>query len=198
MSNPIKEYIESSVNKSITSLTEKANIDFNSKYGPSSSGGKEKFEGKLIPGKIYLFDYFTETEISKKNSFINYRPLSMFCETKDSNGELIDFFIDFNVIPSDYKNTILERIYLAFKGDIEYNMEEDGKNPIDVRYSSIKNLLSGTGFEFAYTGFRRSFMRNIRIIDYKDWGMVAFTTSNKIKGDPVNEIYRKYRAKMNS
>jgi hypothetical protein len=201
MKELIEEYSKKNGKKSESDITGIANSDFRSKYIPTGTEPiEEKFSGAFIPGKIYVFDYFTETKISSSNKFIDYNPIALFCETNVVNGDSIDFFIDINVIPMEYRNQIIDRIYSAYEAEIKNNIKNitGPQKPLDVRYGTIKNLLGRTGFEFAYSGFKRKYMRNVRVIDYKDWPMVLYLNINKIKGDSINEIYRRYRAKMNS
>jgi len=184
------------------SSSAEANHIITSKYSVSPPRGAEEiFSGDLKPGKIYLFDYVTDTKLGGKRNYINLMPIAVYSEyKKDTSGEIIDFFIDLTVTPPKNRMEILSEIYEKNSSIIASNKKDPNKTqePLDLRYSTIKGYLQKSGFNISYTGFKRKGLRNIRLIEYPDWSILPYVTTSKIIGDSVSEIYRKYQSKLNS
>lgn len=179
-----------------------ANRIIGSKYSSNPPrGAKEIFDGQLKSGKIYIFDYVTSSEIGKDRNYINLMPIGIYSESKRTNtGEVIDFFIDLVVTPPKNRMEILLGISEKNEEIIRANQKDPSlpQANLDIRFSTIKGYLGKTGFQFSYTGFKKSGLRNLRIVEYQDWPILPYVTTNRLRGDSISEIYRKYRSKLNS
>jgi len=201
LADQILEYKENN-GRSIPIVASAALSDFSKRYSNSSrETPEETFTGNFIPGKIYTFDYNTDTKISKSVPFINKMPIVIYCSPGEikKNGGQIEYFIDLGVTPQYYRAEILTRIYDQYGFIIENNIKniKGIQKILDLRYKNLKVILRRTGFETSYTGFKREYMKNIRIIDYSDWRLLPYLNIPSIVGQDLNGIYRKYRMKLN-
>ena len=104
----IKELKEKS--QSISSLSTDVNKFIVEKYGPNSKGGAGDFKS-FLSGKIYFAEYSTPTKISDKVKYINRYPLFLFISEEKIGNETICKVIDLNVIPPDFRGSILTKIF---------------------------------------------------------------------------------------
>jgi len=174
---------------------------FRKKYSRGKSEApKETFNGNLIPGKVYIFDYFTDSKLSNKIEYINHMPLGLYCGAgkKLKDGTKIEFFIDFIVTPHLYRAEILKKVFEYYQEVIDKNSNQITSNqiPLDLRPKTIKKLLGGTGYSVSYTGFKRKFFRNIEVIDYSDWEAIPYINLDSVIGLRISEIYKKYQMKL--
>lgn len=188
--------------RSVGVVMQNATSLFSRKYSNKSDETlQSKFEGELIPGKIYIFDYHTDAKINKKIKYINYRPIAIYCGRGDKllNGDRIEFFIDFIAIPHHYRAEILKRISDHNYDAIEHNSNniKNLQTPIDLRSKTLKSLLINTGYLNAYVGFKQRFIRDIKIVDYSDWEAIPYLNVNSITGKDLSEIYKEYQMKLN-
>lgn len=188
--------------KSIGIVMDNSNSLFDSKYSRNSTiNTSMKFNGTLMPGNIYTFDYLTDSKIGGRIKYINRVPVGIYCNKGDSllDGNRIEHFIDFMAVPHQYRAEILKRIYNQYFDIIENNknVPMEDQEPIDLRNKTLKNLLINTGYVNAYVGFKQKFIKNIKIIENTDWEMIPYLNRNTIIGKEINEIYNEYKSKLN-
>lgn len=193
----VKDYRKGS--SSISSLSSDTDVYFSERYGVNGIGGEEKFYDTYLNGKIYTGEYLTNSEISGKIKYINRYPLFLFIDEERRGDLTVLRSIDLNVIPPDYRGKILMRIFDQFYSVIRENSEKvpNSQQPFKLPITSLKNLLNGTGYSKALTGFKKGYMRNIKIVDYQDWCKIPYLSDSTIQGLPINTIYNDYRSKLN-
>lgn len=193
----VKEYRASA--SSLSSLSSETNSYFKEKYGLNSNGGEEKFISDFIPGKIYTGEYLTKTEISSRVKYINRYPTFFFIGSEKLGSGVILKSIDFSVIPPEYRGQIIMRLFNQFFGTISQNENNMPSSQEAIRISSLdlNNLLNGTGYQTSVTGFKREYLRGIKIIDYLDWCKIPYLSDFSVQGLPLNTIYNDYRSKLN-
>lgn len=184
---------------SISQISSDSNSLFADKYGPLGKGGSTIFDGTYLPGKIYQGEYYTKTRVSDKHPYINRNPLFFFIkQEKTKNGDIL-VSLDLNVIPPDYRGNIFFKLwnqYGSILGDNDKN-PQTSQIPIPNLSASFKSLLRGTGWQNSLTGFKKDFMKNVKVVDYADWVRIPYLSDTSIEGQGVSEIYNSYRSKLN-
>jgi hypothetical protein len=183
---------------SISSLSEESNNFFIEKYSLNGKGGDEKFSS-FISGKVYLAEYLTPSKISDKIPFINRYPLFLFLSEEKFNDEIICKVIDLNIIPPDFRGQILKSIFDFYFDKIKSNESQIPSNQqsLGLDGKALSLLLKDTGYSYAVTGFKKQYLRNIKVVDYADWVKIPYLSVSSIQGLPQNSIYTIYRSKLN-
>jgi hypothetical protein len=191
----IKDLRETS--QSISLLSEESNKFFTEKYSPSGKGGVEKFSS-FLSGKIYFAEYLTPSKISDRIQFINRYPLFLFLSEEKTGNETIVKVIDLNIVPPESRGQIIKKIYDFYSETINANQSQIPVNQksLELNGKSLSLLLEGTGYSFAVTGFKKQYLRNVKVVDYQDWVKLPYLNVSNIQGLPVNSIYTIYRSKL--
>ena len=193
----VKEYRNTA--SSISLLSTNTDSYFSEVYGVSGSGGEEQFLDNYINGKIYTGEYLTDSKVGKKHRYINRYPLFLFIDQQRVGDTTILRSLDLNIIPPDYRGQILMRIFSQFYQLIKENQEgiPNSQQPLRLSLSSLPALLNGTGYSYALTGFKKTYLRGVKIVNYKDWCKIPYLSEALVQGLPVNSIYNDYRSKLN-
>lgn len=182
---------------SISSLSSDSSRFFSDKYGTDKSGGKIKFEGNFIPGLIYSADYFTKSRPSKAHPYINRKPIFLFLRSdKSQDGEIL-VSLDLNTIPPDFRGGIILKFWNQFSPIINENDKNGPIQPIPNIYNSLRTILNGTGWQNSLTGFKKEYIRNVKVVDYEDWVRIPYLNDFQIEGQSIPSIYNDYRSKLN-
>jgi len=192
----ISEYLTSS--PSISSLSSKTDQIFIDKYSINGDGGEEQFNGVFVPGKIYVGKYNTDSKVNEKIRWINRYPFFIFFSEEKIGDEIIIKGIDLNVTPPEYRAQILEKIHNQFFQLIKENSNnlKGPQQAIMIKPGDIERLLFGTGYKFSFTGFKKRFFSNVKVIDYPDWPKLVYLNISSIEGQPINSIYNDYKSKL--
>ncbi len=184
--------------QSISSLSQEANELFVTKYSPSGKGGEETFNS-FLSGKIYFSEYLTPSKISDSIKFINRYPVFLFLSEEKIGNDTICKVIDLNIVPPEFRGQILKIIFDLYYQKIKENQSQIPTNQqsLELNGKTISALLSETGYSFAVTGFKKQYLRNIKVVDYKDWVKLPYLSVANIQGLPLNSIYTIYRSKLN-
>lgn len=193
----IKDYQKES--QSLGSLIQKTNVFFNERYF-SSSGSGENLSGNYIPGKIYTGEYLTKSEISDKIRFIDRRPVFLFISEEKVNGESILKGLDLNIVPNEYRAKIIGSYFDNFIDKISANSKNapSSQEPILIKSIYLSSIFGNDGYKFAINGFKKMYMRSVKIVSYEDWAKIPFLTDTQIQGLSVSAIYNQYKTKLNS
>ncbi len=194
---PLEEQIKElrGSSPSLTSLSADSNLLFSKTYGEKA---KIINDGIFIPGKIYIADYATKTRPSPQHPYINRNPIFLFIKSdKSPNGEIL-ISMDLNVIPSEYRGSIILKVWNQYQGIISENQKNNAQIPIPNFYNSLRSILNGTGWQSSLTGFRKDFIRDPKEIRYEDWVRLPYITDTKIEGASISKIYNYYRSKLNA
>lgn len=191
----IKELLNSFA--SVSSVSADSNKLFSDKYSNDKPGGKINFDGKFIPGFIYSAEYLTKSKPSKSHPYINRKPLFLFVKSdKYLNGEIL-VSMDLNIIPPDIRGAIILKIWNSFSSLLNENAKGKTVQIIPDFYNSLRTILNGTGWQNSLTGFKKEYVRNIKVVDYEDWVRIPYLTDFQIEGQSIPSIYNNYRSKLN-
>jgi hypothetical protein len=154
----------------------------------------------IIPGRIYFFNYSTDSKIDKARKFINRFPVVLCTDFFESGGFKILKGIDIVTTPMRYRMEILSRIYDNFNQTIISNdiAESDGGNisPLNLKDLELDKILRGTGYKTSLFGFKTNFMKNIGSIKSKDWIKLPYLSVNLVEGLNISGIYSEYESKL--
>jgi hypothetical protein len=182
---------------SVSSISSDSVRVFFDKYGTDKSGGKLKFDGVFVPGLIYSADYFTKSKPSKSQPYINRKPLFLFLKSDKYLGGEILVSLDLNIIPPDSRGEIILKIWNQFFAIINENEKNKSIQSIPNIYNSLKTILNGTGWQNSLTGFKKEYIRNVKVVDYEDWVRIPYLDDFQIEGQSISSIYNDYRSKLN-
>jgi len=154
----------------------------------------------IIPGRIYFFNYSTDSKIDKNRKFIDRFPVVLCTDFFESSGFKILKGIDLVTTPMMYRMEILSRIYDNFNQTIISNdiSESDGGNisPLNLKDLELDKILRGTGYKTSLFGFKTNFMKNIGSIKSKDWIKLPYLSVNLVEGLNISGIYSEYESKL--
>jgi hypothetical protein len=106
--------------------------------------------------------------------------------------------MDLNVIPPEYRGSIILKVWNQYQGIISENQKNNAQISIPNFYNSLRSILNGTGWQSSLTGFRKDFIRDPKEIRYEDWVRLPYITDTKIEGASISKIYNDYRSKLNA
>lgn len=185
---------------SVSSLSTKTDMFFLEKYGNRGKGGLVKFNGTLIPGSIYFFNYNTDSKIGEKIKFIDRNPLVLYLSSEKVGEDTIAKCLDLITVPPDQRVEILQRFWNKFSPVMEENTKKSskGENPSPIRLSSddLSSLFKGTGYKFSLGGFKVKFISEVKFIEPEDWHKIPYIKYSSVQGMPINEIYTNYKSKL--
>jgi hypothetical protein len=154
----------------------------------------------IIPGRIYFFNYSTDSKINKDRKFIDRFPVVLCTDFFESGGFKILKGIDLVTTPMRYRMDILSRIYDNFNQTILSNdiAESDGGNisPLNLKDLELDKILKGTGYKASLFGFKTNFMKNMGSIKSKDWIKLPYLSVNLVEGLNISGIYSEYESKL--
>lgn len=184
--------------QSISALSSEVNAYISKKYGANSKGGDESFKD-FVSGKIYFSEYITPTRLSDKVRYINRYPLFLFVSEERIDNETICKVLDLNVIPPEYRGNILTKIFDHYFQKINENSEDpnSAQQSLGLNGIALQSLLKDTGYQSSVTGFKKKYLINPKVVDYKDWVRIPYISISSIQGLPVEQIYTSYRSKLN-
>ena len=159
----------------------------------------------LIPGKIYTYQY---SPIGAGTlDWYDTRPIiiSIRHYKAESTSNPIEFGINLNFLPAQAKKIVLDRLYQTYRSLIDRNMRniESGNilnqkplftdthdfiKVLDYLWDSVGN----TNYRFACRNYIFDRMKNIKAVDYSDWGQILFLESRDITGASIGQIYKEY------
>jgi hypothetical protein len=193
----IKDYQKEA--QSLGSLVQKTNEFFNERYF-SLSGSGEDLNGNYIPGKIYTGEYLTKSELSDRIKFIDRRPLFLFISEEKINGESILKGLDLNIVPNEYRAKIIGSYFDNSIDKISSNLNNSSsaQEPILIKSVYLATIFGNDGYKFAMNGFKKFYMKSVKVVSYSDWAKIPFLTDTRIQGLSVSAIYNQYKTKLNS
>jgi hypothetical protein len=198
-SNLVKEYKDSiNSGKNISLETNQYFIDT---YFTNPSP-ELKFTPPFTPGEIYYFRYLTDSQLSKKRTFINRFPILLCTEVFNTieYGTVIRG-IDLITVPPAIKVDILGKIFDNFSLQIQKNetsyKKGSSKSSINLKDSNLRILLNGTGYKSAVFGFRYKFIKSPGVISSLDWAKLPFLSFSSLEGSTLQVIYKEYQSKLN-
>jgi hypothetical protein len=154
----------------------------------------------IIPGKIYYFNYSTDSKITKERKFIDRFPVILCTDFFETGGFKIMKGIDLVTTPMKYRMEIISRIFDSFEQTIRDNgiSESEGGivSPLNLKDSELNKILGGTGYKSSLFGFKTSFIKNAGSIIYKDWSKLPYLTVNLVEGLNISGIYSEYESKL--
>lgn len=154
----------------------------------------------IIPGKIYYFNYSTDSKITKERKFIDRFPVILCTDFFESSGFKIIKGIDLVTTPMKYRIEIMSRISDSFEQTIKDNDISESKggipSPLNLKDPELNKILEGTGYKSSLFGFKTSFIKNAGSIIYKDWSRLPYLSVNLIEGLRLSGIYSEYESKL--
>jgi hypothetical protein len=154
----------------------------------------------IIPGKIYYFNYSTDSKITKERKFIDRFPVILCTDFFESGGFKIIKGIDLVTTPMKYRIEIMSRISDSFEQTIKDNDISESKggipSPLNLKDPELNKILEGTGYKSSLFGFKTSFIKNAGSIIYKDWSRLPYLSVNLIEGLRLSGIYSEYESKL--
>jgi len=161
----------------------------------------------LFPGKIYTYMY--DPKYKDKLDYYDTRPIMLCIKTEfnTNTNNLLDFGINFNFVPLEVKNLMLNALWDTFKPKIEFNRKKMkkseimGQKPLFTEaydymelLDTIWEYLAKSAYRFALRNYIYKRMAFIKEIYYEDWGLIPFIMTKDVVGKELGHIFREYWA----
>lgn len=152
-------------------------------------------------GKAYSFTY--DAKYKDKLDFWDVLPHLMICighVEKAKGGGYNSLGINFSYIPPQVRLKVLDKIVKTFNSIIDSNRHRieryqvNSLSELPIHYKVAKEILKGSGFEFAIRSYIYTRIQTKpRIITYDDWWRVATFPSKYVKKMTIRQIYYLYK-----
>jgi hypothetical protein len=151
---------------------------------------RKRFEA----GKIYVFKY--ENPITEeKLPWFDRAPVVLALDTIDHT----DVGINLNLLPSPFRQQLLDALYTKLKGKIETQLKgvkkDDARKQAGIKeftYESAKIFLDRYGFGFAVRRYLPNLKKGQAVVSYESWPKIALAEFAKIKGATVTQIRKEF------
>lgn len=165
---------------------------------PESEPFEKNDKLRMIPGKIYYFQYgtFKQSPIPTPNSDLNFRRIFYCIGNTAHSGKLYAYGVDISSMRPLMRQTFLDRIIYQYE-DVFDQLTQKIKDGIDIEEFEIpenfsKMCLEGIEHKISYVKYS-SIYDTPKIITYKDWYKVCmlvkrFMFENKIGNIKIQGI----------
>lgn len=153
----------------------------------------QKIGGRFQPGKIYIFRY--KPKYAKELPWYDANPVVLALDP-DGNNEV---GINLNLLPSDVKERLLDRVYNAFEREIK--RESIGRKMNDAKSQSQLsiNWKEAKGFLAAYKFAIRQYIPSRKIgqavVSYENWAKIVLCDFADLNGTTYVQLVNEFRNK---
>ena len=165
------------------------------KTGKKTSAEKsvQPIGGRFQPGKVYIFRY--TPKYAKELPWYDANPVVLALDTDGNN----DVGINVNLLPSDVKETLLDRVYSTFENEIK--RESIGGRKNDARRQSQLSITweEAKGFLATYKFAIRQYIPGRKVgqavVSYENWAKVALCDFADLNGTTYIQLVNEFRNK---
>lgn len=185
---------------SVSTTRRRAQEWFNDTYINEVLEPKEAYEDiTLEVGKMY--SYWYDPYYADKLPFFDNFPVMLCLGHLETKKRINAFGINISYLPPEWRIQIFDKIfkmfgnrYLKYNKDIINKGRPTQQKVTPMYYDVMKQILEGSGFEFALRSYRYDrFMSVPKIITIEDWWKPLLFPSNYIFKLNVRAIYAKYK-----
>lgn len=146
------------------------------------------------PGMIYVFNYVHPLGQDYLDWWDKH-PVVLALMPIDRNT---DCGINLNLLPSKFREELLDKFYEAFHAPIISNTKGIKENnailqkALIIRYDQIKKYLDKFGFGFAIRRYKTNLKRGQAVVSYESWARMALCDFIKLSGSTVSAVRRMF------
>lgn len=162
----------------------------------------------LIPGRMFTYKYEPDPLNIDRMDFYDKRPI-MLCIKEGihkNTGNYLQLGINFNFIPYEIRISMLDKLFVAYKNFILFDVQRRAGNDANTRITPVftdsydfygvlnwifQSVLK-SGFKYALRLYNWDRMDNVKLIDYNEWGLLGLLDARDIVGKTPEEIHHEY------
>ena len=161
--------------------------------GDTKEKGVSSISKRFFPGKLYVFRYAPIGINSLPWYDANPMVLAL-----DPDG-INDVGINLNLLPTEGKEDLLDKVYGQFSAEIARNSIGPLKNDavrqshLSFNWNDAKGSLKGPGFDFALRQYKPGGKANQAVVSYENWGRMALCAFADLQGTSRRELMSLFR-----
>ena len=147
--------------------------------------------GRFQPGKIYVFRY--SPKYATELPWYDANPVVLALDPDGNN----DVGINLNLLPSDVKERLLDRIYNAYESEIKRESVGGKKNDarrqnqLSLRWEEAKNFLAS--YKFAIRQYIPSRKLGQAVVSYENWAKIVLCDFADLNGTTYAQLVNEFR-----
>ena len=147
--------------------------------------------GRFQPGKIYVFRY--SPKYKNDLPWYDANPVVLALDPDGSN----DVGINLNLLPSDVKERLLDRIYNAYESEIKRESVGGKKNDarrqnqLSLRWEEAKDFLAS--YKFAIRQYIPGRKLGQAVVSYENWAKIVLCDFADLNGTTYAQLVNEFR-----
>jgi hypothetical protein len=147
--------------------------------------------GRFQPGKVYVFRY--NPKYATELPWYDANPVVLALDPDGNN----DVGINLNLLPSDVKERLLDRIYNAYESEIKRESVGGKKNDarrqnqLSIRWEEAKNFLAS--YKFAIRQYIPGRKLGQAVVSYENWSKIVLCDFADLNGTTYAQLVNEFR-----
>lgn len=159
----------------------------------ASEKSVQSIGGRFMPGKVYVFRY--NPKYANELSWYDANPVVLALDPDESN----DVGINLNLLPSDVKERLLDRVYNAFESEIKRESiggkKNDARrqNQLSISWEGAKEFLAN--YKFAIRQYIPNRKNSQAVVSYENWAKIVLCDFADLNGTTYIQLVNEFRNK---
>lgn len=159
----------------------------------ASEKSVQSIGGRFMPGKVYVFRY--NPKYANELSWYDANPVVLALDPDGSN----DVGINLNLLPSDVKERLLDRVYNAFESEIKRESVGGKKNDarrqnqLSISWEGAKEFLAN--YKFAIRQYIPNRKNSQSVVSYENWAKIVLCDFADLNGTTYVQLVNEFRNK---
>ena len=149
--------------------------------------------GRFMPGKVYVFRY--NPKYANELPWYDANPVVLALDPDGSN----DVGINLNLLPSNVKERLLDRVYNAFESEIKRESVGGRKNDarrqnqLSISWEGAKEFLAN--YKFAIRQYIPNRKNSQAVVSYENWAKIVLCDFADLNGTTYIQLVNEFRNK---
>lgn len=149
--------------------------------------------GRFMPGKVYVFRY--NPKYANELPWYDANPVVLALDPDGSN----DVGINLNLLPSNVKERLLDRVYNAFESEIKRESVGGKKNDarrqnqLSISWEGAKEFLAN--YKFAIRQYIPNRKNSQAVVSYENWAKIVLCDFADLNGTTYIQLVNEFRNK---
>ena len=159
----------------------------------ASEKSVQSIGGRFMPGKVYVFRY--NPKYANELSWYDANPVVLALDPDESN----DVGINLNLLPSNVKERLLDRVYNAFESEIKRESiggkKNDARrqNQLSISWEGAKEFLAN--YKFAIRQYIPNRKNSQAVVSYENWAKIVLCDFADLNGTTYIQLVNEFRNK---
>ena len=159
----------------------------------ASEKSVQSIGGRFMPGKVYVFRY--NPKYANELSWYDANPVVLALDPDGSN----DVGINLNLLPSNVKEILLDRVYNAFESEIKRESVGGKKNDarrqnqLSISWEGAKEFLAN--YKFAIRQYIPNRKNSQSVVSYENWAKIVLCDFADLNGTTYVQLVNEFRNK---